>query len=572
MAAEAAVKSAVTAGIFGLAAAVSATAVCMIARFNGIWIAVLAGVLVTAGLSVLFYFKKFKPTLKNTAARIDRTGLDERVSTMIEHAGDASFIARKQREDARITLETVNPKRVKLGVSKKRITVLAVAFALLIPMLILNASIARAALSTGFAAVTFDYLDGNKVTLQAERGKLLERPIGLKEYGYENSDWTWFLDANFKNKWDFNNDRVGRDMTLYTDGRRDADIRGPWTVRFDSAGGTPVETATVPNNGRLAKPGDPIRDGHTFEGWFRAWDGAEYADEWNFDDGVEGNMVLFAKWAAYVAVMFDSMGGSFIETVYAPRNSLIAAPPNPGRQGYEFDGWYSDKSCTAAWNFAESRAAADMTLYAKWLRYYRAAFDVIATLGISPSIIEFLPLDEIELLSSAFPPIFALEGSAIRPPTIADPDKFDGNKFIFVDENGGAVIVLNENLAFGIGFWLKLPQGATEAEIAEIAADPTLAAPLIWDFGADVVTGDMTLYALWLPLSEVPPVVPPDGPYEGDPTEWEFIDGETVLTPDLLDRYRDQAYADLAAGIDISENTRRIIEDYFGIALPRLLP
>jgi uncharacterized repeat protein (TIGR02543 family) len=38
----------------------------------------------------------------------------------------------------------------------------------------------------------------------------------------------------------------------------------------------------------------------------------------------------------------------------------------PAREGYTFEGWYTDIACTAAWNFDSDVVTSDLTLYAKW--------------------------------------------------------------------------------------------------------------------------------------------------------------------------------------------------------------
>ena len=47
---------------------------------------------------------------------------------------------------------------------------------------------------------------------------------------------------------------------------------------------------------------------------------------------------------------------------------LIQKPADPTAQGYRFDGWYKDSSCSTAWNFNTDKVTADTTLYAKWVK------------------------------------------------------------------------------------------------------------------------------------------------------------------------------------------------------------
>ena len=70
--------------------------------------------------------------------------------------------------------------------------------------------------------------------------------------------------------------------------------------------------------------------------------------------------------AQNVAVNFDTMGGSEIEPVSVEIGGTVAAPAaNPVKQGYKFDGWYADATCTLPFDFA-TQIYATTFLYAKW--------------------------------------------------------------------------------------------------------------------------------------------------------------------------------------------------------------
>ncbi len=64
-----------------------------------------AGIVIGAVVAIILYFTKFKPNTKMIARRVDRLGLDERVITMLELEKDESYIAMRQREDAKAKIE-----------------------------------------------------------------------------------------------------------------------------------------------------------------------------------------------------------------------------------------------------------------------------------------------------------------------------------------------------------------------------------------------------------------------------------------------------------------------------------
>lgn len=82
------------------------------------------GVGVFAALVPSLYFLFFRPDTKAIAKRLDSLGLEERLITMNELQNDESYIAMRQREDARQALEKINPKNVKIAFSKTLVILL----------------------------------------------------------------------------------------------------------------------------------------------------------------------------------------------------------------------------------------------------------------------------------------------------------------------------------------------------------------------------------------------------------------------------------------------------------------
>lgn len=85
---------------------------------EGLWWALGAFVIALAVSTPLLYVKKYRPTSKQIAERIDKLGLEERMITMDEFMGDDSFIAQKQREDAKIKLSGMNAGLIKFVFSR----------------------------------------------------------------------------------------------------------------------------------------------------------------------------------------------------------------------------------------------------------------------------------------------------------------------------------------------------------------------------------------------------------------------------------------------------------------------
>lgn len=65
-------------------------------------------------------------------------------------------------------------------------------------------------------------------------------------------------------------------------------------------------------------------------------------------------------------MLFDSQGGSHIDSVSADYDTLINEPAAPTRTGYTFAFWSKDVTGKIAWDFLTDTVQSDTTLYAQW--------------------------------------------------------------------------------------------------------------------------------------------------------------------------------------------------------------
>lgn len=66
------------------------------------------------------------------------------------------------------------------------------------------------------------------------------------------------------------------------------------------------------------------------------------------------------------SVTFDTDGGSKVDTLSVTNGKTLAAPADPTKDGYTFDGWYTDEALTKPFSFGITLITEDITLYAKW--------------------------------------------------------------------------------------------------------------------------------------------------------------------------------------------------------------
>ena len=94
-----------------------------------LWIfSIIVGLIVCVVTALILYFRVFRPDIKKVARRLDSMGLENRLITMIEFENDASYIALRQREDAKEQLHKIDTKAIKFVVARSLIIVAAIVF------------------------------------------------------------------------------------------------------------------------------------------------------------------------------------------------------------------------------------------------------------------------------------------------------------------------------------------------------------------------------------------------------------------------------------------------------------
>ena len=65
-------------------------------------------------------------------------------------------------------------------------------------------------------------------------------------------------------------------------------------------------------------------------------------------------------------ITFDSRGGTDVPSQNQMYGEYLEVPEPPTREGYEFQGWYTDATCEVLWIVETRTIETDMTLYAGW--------------------------------------------------------------------------------------------------------------------------------------------------------------------------------------------------------------
>ena len=173
----------------------------------------------------------------------------------------------------------------------------------------------------------------------------------------------WYTDRNFYNYFNYNNTRINNNITLYAKW-----VQNEYTITYDSMGGSYVAPRKVAAGKAIGASAAPTRAGYKFEGW--------YTDRncyylCNIESTLTSDITLYAKWSAEgYTITFESNGGGYVSPMTISAGSVIGAGiPTPRREGYLFDGWYTDKNCTYQFDYMNIKINQNLTLYAGWEKY-----------------------------------------------------------------------------------------------------------------------------------------------------------------------------------------------------------
>lgn len=208
------------------------------------------------------------------------------------------------------------------------------------------------------------------VTFQTNGGTTVEsvevvsgESIDLNDYITENSDENYYF-----NGWYLDEDCTERATTQFYPSS-DVTLYARWitneqyTLTFDSCGGSAVASQVYYSYEYLSEPEDPTREGYLFDGWY--WDEA-YTKEFVFEGNtmITQDVTIYAKWIELYVLTFETNGGGAIDSITGEEGTAVSAPADPVREGYVFEGWYSDAACTQLYEFTV--LTEDVTVYAGW--------------------------------------------------------------------------------------------------------------------------------------------------------------------------------------------------------------
>ena len=211
--------------------------------------------------------------------------------------------------------------------------------------------------------ITF-YIDGEAVdSIETSGNERLTLPAAPEKddhtfegWFFDNGTWQERLTANT-----YEETPLTEDVSVYAYykkiGGSEPEQPQEYTVIFEVDHGTPIAPITT---SRIDEEPQTTRYGYTFAGWYK--DGG-FVKKAVFPYEVTEDQTLYAKWEKNkYTVRFDTDSGTYVSDMIV---SVIDRSPETTKDGYEFEGWYTDKTFSNKISFPYE-VTEDLTLYAKW--------------------------------------------------------------------------------------------------------------------------------------------------------------------------------------------------------------
>jgi uncharacterized repeat protein (TIGR02543 family) len=191
--------------------------------------------------------------------------------------------------------------------------------------------------------ITFSFITngGNTINNIVQQGNTALTPPTPTKTGYRFDGW--FKDANLTITFD-ESEVFLTNQTLYAKW-----TINPYTITFNTDGGTSIDAITQDYNTPVTAPSAPTKVGYTFSGWDQTIPSTVPATD----------MTITALWTINpYTITFNTDGGTSIDVITQDYNTPVTAPSAPTKVGYTFSGWDQTIPSTVP--------ATDMTITALW--------------------------------------------------------------------------------------------------------------------------------------------------------------------------------------------------------------
>ncbi len=141
-------------------------------------------------------------------------------------------------------------------------------------------------------------------------------------------------------------------------------------LNFETGLGSDVESVQYAPNSYLAIPEEPTRENYSFGGWYKDEDCTR---EFTFFGAQmpKKNLTIYAKWNTLHGIIFNTNGGSEVNSIFGETGDPVSEPTPPTKTDYIFEGWYADEDLTEKYDVVTIPNNV-ITVYAKWHEQIKA--------------------------------------------------------------------------------------------------------------------------------------------------------------------------------------------------------
>ncbi len=201
----------------------------------------------------------------------------------------------------------------------------------------------------------------------------------------------WYKEPTCENAWDFANDIVTRDITLYakwivgwtflcgvdnyaphiinSDLTYSVQLEANTTYWFRYTDGVSIKYGLSTNGNIMTKDSHTdwkIHQNNQYDCGIATTSAGEYTFHATEEGELSTTLNITVDYPASVAVTFNLNGhGADIIRYTTHGEALATLPATPTTTGYDFAGWFTDQECTSPWISTEP-IAADKIVYAQW--------------------------------------------------------------------------------------------------------------------------------------------------------------------------------------------------------------
>lgn len=162
-----------------------------------------------------------------------------------------------------------------------------------------------------------------------------------------------------------------------------------FTVTFDSKGGS-VPDSIKTTKAQLMDLPTSEKEGYAFGGWYMDEEFTKpFTKNSLVNEDITHDITVYAKWLKKFIIEFDTVGGSAVESISVVEG-VYSLPRNPTKNGFVFEGWYTDSEYNTAFN-EQTTILENTKVYARWLldeeltvKYYDYEDNVISTQSVRP--------------------------------------------------------------------------------------------------------------------------------------------------------------------------------------------